>query len=60
MVKYAGPDMPAGTTSPEGKRFSVLRMARLLGASTSGYYVRETRCGNGVDTTGSSATPTWR
>lgn len=41
MVKYAGPDdiaETAGTTSPEGTWFSVLRMARLLGVSTSGYY----------------------
>jgi transposase InsO family protein len=41
MVKYAGPDEPAqtaGTASPQGTRFSVLRMARLLGVSTSGYY----------------------
>jgi hypothetical protein len=41
MVKYAGPDQPTqtvATTSPPNTRFSVLRMARLLGVSTSGYY----------------------
>jgi hypothetical protein len=41
MVKYAGPDEPAesaGTTSPQSTRFSVRRMAWLLGVSTSGYY----------------------
>lgn len=40
MVKYAGPDDSAetGTTSVEGQRFSVRRMARLLGVSASGYY----------------------
>lgn len=41
MVKYAGSDdiaETAGAASPEGGRFSVLRMARLLGVSTSGYY----------------------
>lgn len=41
MVKYAGPDKPAeatGVTSPEDDRFSVRRMARLLGVSASGYY----------------------
>ncbi|HKS47136.1 MAG TPA: IS3 family transposase [Amycolatopsis sp.] len=41
MAKYAGPDHSAetaGTTSPEDTRFSVLRMARLLGVSRAGYY----------------------
>jgi putative transposase len=46
MVKYAGPDKPtetAGATPYEGGRFSVLRMARLLGVSTSGYYAHVKR-----------------
>lgn len=49
MVKYAGPDQPAeaartaGSIATQGTRFSVLRMARLLGVSTSGYYAYVTR-----------------
>jgi transposase InsO family protein len=41
MVKYAGCGMSgstAGAGSPRGTRFSVRRMARLLGVSASGYY----------------------
>ena len=41
MVKYAGPDdvaATAGTSSPEGQRFAIRRMARLLSVSASGYY----------------------
>jgi putative transposase len=41
MVKYAGPDDPAETSttsSVAGERFSIRRMARLLGVSPSGYY----------------------
>jgi putative transposase len=41
MAKYAGPDKPAeatGTAPSEDNRFSVRRMARLLGVSASGYY----------------------
>ncbi|WP_103347633.1 IS3 family transposase [Amycolatopsis sp. CA-128772] len=45
MAKYAGPDTIAGivASSPLRPRFSVRRMARLLGVSTSGYYAHVTR-----------------
>ena len=45
MAKYAGPDDSAETAaiSPVGTRFSVRRMARLLGVSTSGYYAHAKR-----------------
>ncbi|WP_190814732.1 IS3 family transposase [Saccharopolyspora pogona] len=46
MVKYASPDdiaETAGTSRPEGGRFSVRRMARLLGVSASGYYAHVKR-----------------
>src|SRR4051794_1110196 len=45
MAKYAGPDFAetAGAASPRGTRFSVRRMARLLGVSTSGHYAHAKR-----------------
>jgi putative transposase len=43
MAKYAGPDDLAETASPQRTRFSVRRMARLLGVSTSGYYAHAKR-----------------
>ena len=46
MAKYAGPDDSAetpGATPPKRTRFSVRRMARLLGVSTSGYYAHINR-----------------
>ncbi|MFC3899210.1 IS3 family transposase, partial [Lentzea rhizosphaerae] len=47
MAKYAGPDDTAGVTAiaaPEGERFAVRRMARLLAVSASGYYAYRKRC----------------
>ncbi|ONI88296.1 integrase [Actinosynnema sp. ALI-1.44] len=46
MAKYAGPDDAAGTTGtarPQRERFSIRRMARLLGVSSSGYYAHVKR-----------------
>ncbi|GGU73977.1 hypothetical protein [Lentzea flava] len=47
IAKYAGPDDVAGVTgiaAPEGDRFAVRRMARLLSVSASGYYPHVKRC----------------
>ena len=47
MAKYAGPDDIAGVAAPavpEGERFAVRRMARLLTVSASGYYAYVKRC----------------
>ncbi|MFD1044407.1 IS3 family transposase [Kibdelosporangium lantanae] len=46
MAKYAGPDDDAettGTARPQRERFSIRRMARLLGVSSSGYYAHVKR-----------------
>ncbi|MGW4523378.1 IS3 family transposase [Amycolatopsis sp. NPDC004378] len=44
MAEYAGPDeFPETSTSPRRTQFSVRRMARLLGVSTSGYYAHAKR-----------------
>ncbi len=51
MAKYAGPDDIAGvvgTAAPEGERFAVRRMARLLTVSASGYYAYVKRCAAAV------------
>jgi putative transposase len=48
MAKYAGPDDIAGVAAPEGERFAVRRMARLLTVSASGYYAYVKRCAAAV------------
>jgi hypothetical protein len=63
MAKCAGPDKPVdviGTTPPEFERFSVLRMARLLRVSTSGYYAYAKRATATMLTRGVSGAPIWR
>jgi putative transposase len=47
MAEYAGPDDTAGVAGaavPEGDRFPIRRMARLLNVSASGYYAYVKRC----------------